>query len=72
MFDIQKAHEAQNKYCDENDLPIFAPFSGMCYRCSRNIYLPFQKGDVVTGISVDSAGRRLIAGCPHCGYSFCD
>lgn len=72
MFNVEEANKAQDTYCDKNNLPMFAPSTGNCYRCHKNIYLPFQKGDIVTGISVESAGRRLITGCPHCGKSFCD
>lgn len=65
-FDVQKAIEAQKKYCKDNNAPDFANLvSGNCWSCNRNI---FQKG----GISVEKASNQLITGCPFCHRSYCD
>jgi len=29
--DIQEKADAQRKYCDDNNLPFFAPSDGHCY-----------------------------------------
>ena len=68
-----KANEAQAKYCKENNLPHFAPTRN-CYRCHKDIYqkIEYPNKSYITGISVERAGSRLITGCPHCNYSFCE
>ena len=72
-YNTQEANRAQIKYCTENGCPHFAPRSGRCYRCGRDIYQRIEwSGGYVTGISVEAAGSTLITGCPHCYYSFCD
>ena len=63
MLDTKKALEAQKKYCDENNVPQFAPTNGRCDRCFANIY------DYIT---VERAGTTLITGCPECHTSFVD
>lgn len=62
-FDRKKAAEAQSKFAQEHECPMFAPIEGWCYHCGRNIY---------EQISVEEAGKRLITGCPHCYHSFVD
>lgn len=63
-YDIDKAIEAQRKFCKENELPNFAG-NGRCFSCGRNVY-----GD--GGYSVEYASQRLVTGCPYCLRSFCD
>lgn len=66
MFDTELAIKAQKELCDEKQYPHFAPLgSGRCYSCKRNI---FSEG----GISVESARKFLITGCPFCHRSYCD
>lgn len=55
--------EAQAKYCEDKRLPHFAPLSGNCYRCYRNIY------DVM---SLEFASSHLITGCPLCHATYVD
>lgn len=70
-FNPTQATKAQEAYCDEHECPMFAPRNGLCYRCGRNIFLPTNARDgAVFGITVESAGKRLITSCPHCNYSF--
>ena len=41
MYDATKAHEAQEKWCEANKTPHFAPnkyTQYRCYRCNQNIY----------------------------------
>ena len=72
-FDVQKATEAQEKYCNEKGYPHFAPHNGICFRCRKNIYMQYtHPGGYKTGISVEKAGSILITGCPHCCWSYCD
>jgi hypothetical protein len=49
--------ELQKEFCEKNKLPFFAPGSGRCFVCGKEI--------------VDDGGE-LITGCCHCNYSFCD
>lgn len=72
-FDSVAADKAQEAYCNENDVPHFAPVC--CYRCGQNIYSPIQHEHptpYTSGICVEVAGSTLITGCPHCHASFVD
>ncbi|MFU1797335.1 hypothetical protein ACM1RC_25950 [Paenibacillus azoreducens] len=77
MFDVQQSIKAQKKYCEEKQFPHFAPASGSCWSCGRNIYSPIEKAGwngktYTTGITVEKAGSELVTGCPHCNRSYCD
>jgi len=70
-FDNKRAPAAQQEYCDKHEIPMFAPYNGICYRCGRNIYLPTNgRNGAIFGVTVEQAGSQLITGCPHCSYSF--
>ena len=72
-FDPTEAAKAQDSYCTQHEVPMFAPSDGICYHCGRNIYDPITyrgREDHTYGISVEEAGKRLISSCPHCNYSF--
>jgi len=76
-FDKVAAIAAQKKVVEDQKAPHFAPHSGNCYRCSKNIYEPHPRPtphdpNYVTGISVEEAGRGVITGCPHCNATYCD
>lgn len=87
-YDVQASIQVQKKYCEDNSDPHFAPYSGLCWNCKRNIYQPigwkYENGrriqvssdssdkDRVTGITVEKAGSELVTGCPHCNRSYCD
>lgn len=71
-YDVGMATAAQDEYCHINHTPHFAPYSGFCYKCNRNIYVPYQTLDgAVKGIPVKWARTHLVTKCPHCNYSFC-
>ena len=70
-FNINKAAKAQSELCKEKEYPHFAPSSGICWSCKRNIYQEIDHGTYKTGISVEKAAASLITGCPHCNYSYC-
>ena len=88
MYDSVKAHEAQEQFCKDHNVPLFVPGPRegyLCYRCNHDIYsvchavvLKDSRGDIlnsdteVPGISVEEAGSRLITGCPFCHASFVD
>ena len=72
MFNVIEARAAQMKHCEDKELPHFAPKSGNCWSCGKNIYQEIDKGNYSTGITVEEAGRQLITGCPHCSRSYCD
>ena len=73
-YDATKAIKAQEAYCDEHEIPLFAPRNGWCTSCGRNIYEPYTyRGheDQTYGITVEEAGSRHITSCPHCNATFC-
>lgn len=73
VYDVTKATEAQDEYCHINHAPHFAPYSGFCYKCGRNIYSPVETVvGAVRGFTVAYAREHLITHCPHCNYSFCE
>ncbi len=87
-FDVSKAVAAQAQYCNLKNYPHFAPGSGVCYRCHKNIYeqigwkiengmktrvsIDSTELNYTTGIDVEKAGKELVTGCPHCNRSYCD
>lgn len=78
MYNVSESIKAQQKYCVENKAPHFAPRSGICWKCHRNIYEPRKyfgydnKTEYTSGITVEKAGIELVTGCPHCNRSYCD
>ena len=62
-YTIEEKIDAQAKYCEENDVPHFAPYTGRCWACGRQIY---------NKISYERAANRLITGCPYCHRSYVD
>lgn len=72
-YNPKKAAKAQLAYCDQHEIPMFAPYDGLCLRCGRSIYLPTNgSGGSVSGYTVEQAGSKHITGCPHCSATFCD
>ena len=74
-YDAALAAKEQERYCDAHEIPIFAPYTGWCTSCGRNIYEPYTyrgREDRTLGITVEEAGTRHITCCPHCGATFCD
>ena len=75
IFDPAAAAKAQENYCEQHEVPMFAPSNGICDHCGRNIYDPITyRGheNKTYGISVEQAGKRLITSCPHCNASYTD
>ncbi len=71
--EIYKAINAQKEYCGAKKLPHFAPTSGKCFSCGREIYQNYDiNGRESKGISVQEAGKHFVTGCPQCSRSFCD
>ncbi|WP_041059796.1 hypothetical protein [Jeotgalibacillus campisalis] len=80
-FNELEAIKAQKEYCQESGAPHFAPASGNCWNCRKNIYTAhkrtynpgtqFEK-EHTTGITVKKASEQLVTGCPHCNRSYCD
>lgn len=71
-YHTELARRAQKEYCETANVPHFAPATGDCPNCKRNIYEPHIRGMVIkwiTGITVSRA-KSLIAACPHCSRSF--
>lgn len=81
-FNAVEAAKAQKEYCETRKDPHFAPMSGNCWSCRKNIYTPIEhkykdyftveEKVRINGISVEKAGKELITGCPHCNRSYCD
>lgn len=74
-YNIPEAIKAQEKFCDKNEYPCFAPDDGICWDCHQNIYSEngiTRYGRKTHGISEESAGNHLITGCPFCSRSYCD
>ena len=70
-FDTTRAIAAQEEYCKAHQVPRFAPYSGLCYMCGRNIYSPETGRDgALRGVTVEYARANLITSCPHCHCSF--
>lgn len=60
--EIDSKVKAQAKYCEENNLPLFAYEDGVCL-CGNQIY---------NKISLEEAGSELITSCPYCSRAFDD
>lgn len=71
-FDVTASCKAQSEYCKQINAPYFAPESGRCWKCGKNIYDPHENHGYIQGITVERAGSELITGCPHCNTTFCD
>jgi hypothetical protein len=65
MMDDDTVHKIllQRKYCDENNVPCFAPRYDHSWCCGKNIW---EK------ISEKKASGEWITGCPICHRSFVD
>lgn len=63
--EVQMYVTAQEAFCQKVRAPMFAPKSGVCPYCAREIF----GGE---GYAMSYAGRQLITGCPFCSRSFCD
>ena len=61
MKPVSKCIESQKKYCEDNNLPLFAPSNGVCWKCRKNIYMDEDRND--------EADKSHITGCPHCNKS---
>ena len=71
--ELAACKKAQKDYCKENKEPHFAPENGICWKCNRNIYQNYDRGNVITdGVTLESASKHLITDCPHCHRSYCD
>lgn len=72
-IEISLLVQTQREFTDRHHLPHFAPQSGVCHRCGRNVFQNYRiAGSISNGIDEATAGIRLITGCPHCHASFCD
>lgn len=65
IYSREIASRAQEEFCEANNLPMFAPTSGICPNCGVNLYGRH-------GYSVQEAASALVSGCPQCHHSFVD
>jgi len=56
---VEMRAKKQAEVVRNSKAPHFAPYSGICYSCGRQIY---ERLD----------GASLITGCPFCMISFCE
>jgi len=79
-YNAVSSRMAQADLCNAKNAPHFAPESGLCWSCRKQIYEPLTRKmrgfkmeiiEVTTGISVEKATKELITGCPHCNRSYC-
>lgn len=61
--EINEKKRAQKELCEKEGWPYFAPESGICWRCKKQIY---------EEISLEKASTELITGCPYCHWSYCE
>lgn len=62
---------AQEEYCNEQEIPMFAPRDGQCWCCGKDIYGVSLDGSV-RGYSVEYASSHHITHCPFCNMAFDD
>ena len=70
---LQECKDNQVHLWVEEKLPDFAPRSGKCYKCGRDIYQNYILGTHwKPRLSNGHDGKELVTSCPHCNRSFCD
>ena len=70
-MNIDAGKIAQEEYCEEHSLPLFAPTDGICHRCYKNIYKRYERNEKwTTGYTAKEARNIHITSCPHCNASF--
>ncbi len=74
-YDVYESIKAQKEYVGKTKSPHFAPTTGKCWSCNKNIYEKIEQeiGNRIfsTGIDVEQAESELVTGCPHCNRSYC-
>lgn len=60
---VEAFKELQQAKCDELGVPNFAPESGECWSCHRQIY---------NRATIEGLTKAPITGCPYCARSFVD
>lgn len=63
--EVKEKIKLQEEYQKRTHSPDFAPASGRCWSCGKQIYSK-------NGISKEYAATRLVTGCPFCHRSYCD
>ena len=67
VFNGKEAYKAQEKYCEQHNLPFFAPYK--CHGHKATVNTPHE---VFAIISINYASLHHITECPICRRSFCD
>ena len=68
--ELEQCRADQKALCLEKGHPHFAPLSGVCYACGKNVYQNYEREN--GSASFGWNGTALVTGCPHCHRSFCD
>jgi hypothetical protein len=63
-YDVQKAIKAQADYCEKTGSPHFAPKSGICWACGKNIYEPLGRKSGQLASRIGRTGYRRVDICP--------
>ena len=67
--ELNECAKKQREYCKSSGDPHFAPDSGRCWKCGKNVY---QNYEIDERIHKGESGEELVTGCPHCHRSYCD
>ena len=62
-YDIQKAIAAQEKFCNDHNVPLFAPTDGRCFKCGDNIYKTAAGKPTVLTVRMKVAPHPIISRC---------
>lgn len=64
--EIDSAIKIQKDLCTNENLPLFVPRDGRCFKCHRIVFIAYPDN------KTKSNPHELVTGCPHCGQTFCD
>ena len=62
-FDVEKSISAQAEYCEKTSAPHFAPKSGICWCCGKNIYALVGRKNGSMATWIGKTGRRNVPSC---------
>lgn len=62
-YDVQKSIKAQKELCESKGYPHFAPASGICWACKKNIYEPLGHKRGQSSSWIGNTGYRKVESC---------
>ena len=63
-YNIQESIKAQADYCKRTEAPDFAPSSGVCWACKKNIYEQIGRKRGQSASWIGGTGYRRVESCP--------